>query len=244
MDGNGRWAERRSRPRVWGHVRGSNRASEIIETASRAGVEALTLYAFSSENWCRPLYEIQTLFRLMDKFILREQEKVLSNNICFQVIGDISSLPHQTVLNIQKLTQMTTGASGMKLTFAFGYGGRDEIISAVNRHIKNRPGEPLNEKLLEKQLMRPEIGDVDLLIRTGGDYRISNFLLWQMAYAELFFTKTKWPDFASAEFLEILDQASMRQRRFGQITTCPSLEAAQEQAFQHKKKITQLTAVN
>ena len=223
MDGNGRWAKMRSHPRVWGHVRGSNVVADIVEAADELGVQALTMYAFSSENWCRPQIEIKILFKLLHKFILRERARILKNHIKFRVMGDISNLPLKTKELIMQLEEQTQSMSGLQLTFAFGYGGRSEIVEATNRALKKYAGREITEEDLTREMAIPEMGDVDLLIRTGGDQRVSNFLLWQIAYAELFFSETKWPDFTATEFKNILDAVSKRERRFGSDTSKKNL---------------------
>lgn len=215
MDGNGRWAKQRHRPRLWGHVRGSSLVSKIVEAADDLGIKALTLYAFSTENWKRPEDEINGLFKLLKKFLLKERARLIKNQIQFKVIGDYSKLPVDTINLIKDLEQTTSSFDGLKLSFAFNYGSRKEIIDAVNRCIDNNPNQHLTEEMLNNALYRPEIGDVDLLIRTGGEQRISNYLLWQMAYAELYFTDTKWPDFNIEEFKNIITLVQNRERRFG-----------------------------
>lgn len=235
MDGNGRWAQARSHQRVWGHIRGSRIVSKIVEEADDMGVEALTLYAFSSENWARPLEEIKLLFNLLKKFIKMERERILKNKIKFRVIGDLSSLPPETKLLIAGLEQETNDATGLKLTFAFGYGGRSEIVDAVNKLRRLNPHQEITEEDIEKALYAPELTDVDLLIRTGGDQRVSNFLLWQIAYAELYFTETKWPDFTKQEFRNILEKVFARERRFGGICATNHLNETVCVAKTHKK---------
>jgi len=234
MDGNGRWATMRSHPRVWGHVRGSGVVADIVEEADNLGVSALTMYAFSSENWCRPQTEVRVLFNLLHKFLKRERERILKNNIRFKIMGDISNLPIQTKNLIFQLEEETQFNTGLKLTFAFGYGGRAEITHALNSFIRNNPGKEVNEDELANHLMIPDLGDVDLLIRTGGDHRISNFLLWQIAYAELYFTDTKWPDFSAGEFRGILEDVSRRERRFGATTKAQDLKSNVEKARVNK----------
>ncbi len=234
MDGNGRWAKMRSHPRVWGHVRGSAVVADIVEAADNCGISALTLYAFSSENWCRPQGEVRVLFNLLYKFLKRERERILKNNIRFKIMGDITNLPITTKNLIAQLENETQFNTGLKLTFAFGYGGRAEITKAMNLFVKENPGREVTEEDLAKYLMIPDLGDVDLLIRTGGDQRVSNFLLWQIAYAELYFTDTKWPDFSPTEFSEILDKVSKRERRFGATTSAPDLKSNIEQARVNK----------
>ncbi len=217
MDGNGRWAKQRLRPRIWGHVRGSSVVSDIVQAADDNGIKSLTLYAFSTENWNRPKDEVFSLFKLLKKFLQKEKNRIIANNISFKVIGEIQNLPQETISMIKEVEELTSRATGLNLTFAFGYGGRAEIIQAFNAFALKYPGQTLKESQLNQYFYRPEIGDVDLMIRTGGEKRISNFLLWQMAYAELYFTDTKWPDFTPKEFKNILQEVSKRERRFGNI---------------------------
>jgi undecaprenyl diphosphate synthase len=219
MDGNGRWANQRMRPRVWGHVRGSGVVSDIVEAADDFGVKALTLYAFSTENWSRPNDEVGVLFKLLYKFLVKETKRLIKNKVSFRVIGDVSKLPTQTQSIIRELEEITKDFEGLKLTFCFSYGARSEMVYAVNKFIAENPGKEISHLDIEKSLMRPETGDVDLLIRTGGEQRVSNFLLWQIAYAELCFTPTKWPDFTPREFYSILSSVSKRERRFGGISS-------------------------
>lgn len=215
MDGNGRWAQNRSHRRVWGHVRGSSVVSDIVEEADDQGVEALTLYAFSTENWSRPIQEINTLFHLLKKFLLKERRRILDNQIRFKVMGNLEGLPLETRKIINDLEDETKAMKGLKLTFAFGYGGRAEIVDAINK-IKNEiTDRDITAEDFDKYLYQNDLGDVDLLIRTGGDQRVSNFLLWQIAYAELYFTPTPWPNFSRKEFAQILDDVQTRERRFG-----------------------------
>ena len=224
MDGNGRWAKQRSHPRVWGHVRGSAMVSHIVQEADDLGIEALTMYAFSSENWSRPQTEVLVLFNLLYKFLKKECARIVKNNIRFKIMGDITNLPENTKKLIGHLESETAHHTGLKLTFAFGYGARSEITYAVNRFLKVHPGKEINEEALNEFLMIPDLGDVDLLIRTGGDHRVSNFMLWQIAYAEMYFTETKWPDFTVTEFRYIIEQVAKRERRFGAVAPAPSLQ--------------------
>lgn len=224
MDGNGRWAKQRSHPRVWGHVRGSAVVSHIVQEADALGIEALTMYAFSSENWSRPQTEVLVLFNLLYKFLKKERARILKNNIRFRIMGDIKNLPEQTRKLIGQLENETAHHTGLKLTFAFGYGARSEIAYAVNGFMKANPGKEITEEALNEFLMIPDLGDVDLLIRTGGDHRVSNFMLWQIAYAEMFFTETKWPDFTITEFRYIIEQVAKRERRFGAVAPTASLQ--------------------
>lgn len=234
MDGNGRWANKRFRPRVWGHVRGTTVVSDIVKAADDMGLKALTMYAFSTENWSRPLEEVSTLFTLLKKFLLKEKARILANNIKFKVIGEIQNLPAETVSLIKEIEMMTADATGLHLTFAFNYGGRAEILRAVNAFHLNYPGRTMTENDLTNLMYRPETGEVDLMIRTGGEQRISNFLLWQMAYAELYFTPTKWPDFTPSEFKKIIEHVSCRERRFGNVCAQSALEISMEKAETNK----------
>lgn len=237
MDGNGRWAKMRSHPRVWGHIRGSNTVADIVEAADGLGVEALTLYTFSSENWSRPQLEIKVLFNLLHKFLQKEKARILNNQIRFRVIGDISNLPQITKNLIFELEEKSQHMTGLKLTFAFGYGGRSEIVESMNRFIKKYPNREITEEELSQFMALPDLGDVDLLIRTGGDQRVSNFLLWQIAYAELFFTETKWPDFTAKEFKSILETVSKRERRFGSLSPQKALSESIHRAQLNKSAL-------
>jgi undecaprenyl diphosphate synthase len=239
MDGNGRWAKKRFRPRIWGHVRGSSVVSDIVQAADDLGLQSLTMYAFSTENWSRPIEEVSSLFKLLKKFLQKEKQRILANNIKFRVIGEIQNLPQETVSLINELQGLTEKATGLKLTFAFNYGGRAEIIRAINAFQIEHPDRLITEADLNQYMYRPETGDVDLMIRTGGEQRISNFLLWQMAYAELYFTPTKWPDFTPSEFKKIIDHVSVRERRFGNVSAQGALEHSIEKAENHKSAFTQ-----
>lgn len=235
MDGNGRWARERKHRRPWGHIRGASVASQIVEEAKQCGVEALTLYAFSSENWARPLGEVTFLFTLLRKYLLKEKVHLLRNRVRFKVIGNISPLPRETQEIIEELEGLTKGMKGLKLTFAFSYGGRDEIVWAANRFRRENPGRELTVSGLSRSLMLPDLGDVDLLIRTGGEQRLSNFLLWQSAYAELYFTPTKWPDFTPKEFSSICRKVAKRERRFGAAEPKNRVEEAMALAEQNRE---------
>lgn len=238
MDGNGRWAKQRFRPRVWGHIRGSNVVSKIVESASDLGLNALTLYAFSTENWSRPREEISTLFKLLGKFLKKEKNNILKNNIQFKVIGDISKLESSLKNLIIEITELSQKATGLKLSFAFSYGGRNEIVDAVNSFISENPGKKITEQEIQGRLYRPDIGDVDLMIRTAGDQRISNFLLWQMSYAELYFIDTKWPDFNASLFQDIIKVVSQRDRRFGSLDNSGNLVNSKKLAEKNIENLT------
>lgn len=239
MDGNGRWANERLHQRVWGHVRGAKVVVKIVEEARDLGLFALTLYSFSSENWSRPAGEIKLLFKLFKKFLTDEKASIIENNIRFKVMGDYSKLPKVTTDLINLVEELTKDNTGLKLTIAFGHGGQDDIIHAANQFIKNNPGKEITKESLESNLMCPELGDVDLLIRTGGDYRISNFMIWQLAYSELFFTETKWPNFTCKEFRDICYNVGGRERRFGTLRADQSLKLTRAAADEIKSNFNQ-----
>lgn len=215
MDGNGRWAQSRFKPRVWGHIRGSKIVSSIVETADDMSLKSLTLYAFSTENWSRPLTEIDSLFKLLEKYLLKERKRIIKNDIKFKVIGQTSKLPTKTQKLIHDLEQDTKNNQGLNLNFAFSYGGKDELVKTFNILKNKYPDRDITEDDIQNHLMMKE--DIDLLIRTGGDTRVSNFLLWQTAYAELYFTDIKWPEFTPAIFKNIINDVSQRSRRFGSL---------------------------
>jgi undecaprenyl diphosphate synthase len=219
MDGNGRWANSRGHTRVWGHIRGARVVSDIVDSCLKYGIENLTLFTFSTENWSRPMMEIKVLYALLKKFLQRERSKLHRQKVCFRLIGDISTLPKPTQDLINEISEETSEYTNMTLTLAFGYGGRSDILQAVNTHISENPGQIISETDLSKCLLTSPHNDVDLLIRTGGDRRISNFLLWQVAYAELFFTDTRWPDFTQVEFEHIVTTFGQVERRFGSVAS-------------------------
>ncbi|MCY4645164.1 MAG: polyprenyl diphosphate synthase [Bacteriovoracales bacterium] len=240
MDGNGRWAEKRSKQRFWGHVRGSMVVSEIVEAANDFGVKGLTLYAFSTENWSRPIGEVKLLFQLLKKYLDRETDRIVMNDIRFKLIGDVSALPEKTKNLVKSLEERTRENKGLKLNIAFSYGGKKEIVDAVNFYIAQNPGKCLIEEDIEKRLTTNDVGNVDLLIRTGGDHRISNFLLWQSSYAEFWFSKTLWPDFSREEFSKILTQFRKTNRRFGTLdTNITSIEDVKRKAWWNRSVILQ-----
>lgn len=240
MDGNGRWANERLHERVWGHIRGARVVVKIIDEARLKGLDALTLYSFSSENWSRPESEVKLLFKLFKKFLLSQKADIIKHNLRFKVMGEYSKLPNETIDIIKDLENLTKDNAGLKLTIAFGHGGQDDIVYSVNNFIKNNPGALITKELLEENLMCPEIGDVDLLIRTGGDYRISNFMIWQLAYSELFFTETKWPDFDCEEFRRICASVEKRERRFGAIESNDSLKSSRLLASQNRESFSEI----
>ncbi len=223
MDGNGRWAQRRGRPRVFGHVRGSSRVKAIVEEADRLGVKALTLYAFSTENWTRPEGERRVLWKLLKKYLLREAEELHRKNVRLRVIGEIDRLDADIRSVLDPAVQKLSSNTGLQLTFAVSYGARRELANAAREFAKDclagrvKP-ESMNEQYMEKYLWTSCLGDfsqVDLFIRTSGEQRVSNFLLWQAAYAEFIFTEVCWPDFEPKNLADAIQEYSKRERRFG-----------------------------
>ena len=222
MDGNGRWAKKRMLNRIKGHEKGSDTVREIVRTAREVGVGILTLYAFSTENWNRPKAEVTALMELLKRFLKSERREMLDNNIRFNVIGDIERLPEKVQKAIQDTRTATGENDGMLLNLALSYGSRDEILRMTRAVVaKALSGEidpnEISFETLSDHLYTRGMADPDLLIRTSGEHRISNFLLWQIAYAELFFTDTLWPDFGREEFIHILKDYQHRERRFGKV---------------------------
>lgn len=219
MDGNGRWAELRGLPRIEGHRRGVDRSKEIIEISAELGLKALTLYAFSTENWRRPSSEVTTLMRLLELYLKKELNALLKNDIVFRAIGDITRLPEHIQDIIRETEAKTSSNRGMTLVTALSYSGRNEIVRAVRKILSLgiKPDE-LTEDVFSSYLDTAGLPVPDLIIRTSGEMRISNFLLWQAAYSELYFTDTLWPDFSKDEFLLAVQDYQKRERRFGAIS--------------------------
>ncbi len=212
MDGNGRWAETQKKNRTFGHEKGSETARLITTYCSgNSEIQRLTLYAFSTENWKRPKLEVEFLMKLLEKYLKRELPAYLENNIRFEPIGDLSAFSSSLQKTIKNVCDATAHCTGLIQSLALNYGGRDEILRAVNKLNENQT--PITAQSLNNAL--DSVSDVDLLIRTGGDHRISNFLLWQSAYAELFFTDTLWPEFNVDELEKIISQFKKVERRFG-----------------------------
>jgi undecaprenyl diphosphate synthase len=221
MDGNGRWAQLRGKTRVVGHKNGVESVRDVVSTAREKGVKALTLFAFSSENWQRPENEVSVLMDLFMFVLTREVKKLHKNNIKFQVIGDVSRFSKSLRKKIAEVELLTQENTSMVLSVAANYGGRWDITQAsqkLAKMVKNNEisVNDISETLLDQHTCLHGLPELDLLIRTGGDYRISNFLLWQAAYAELYFTDVFWPDFNKSAFEQALDSFSERQRRYGQ----------------------------
>jgi undecaprenyl diphosphate synthase len=212
MDGNGRWAKNKGLKRVKGHEKGANVVRDITIKASNMGLEYLTLYAFSTENWKRPKLEVDFLMKLLEKWLKNELSLYIDNNVKFKTIGDLSRLPKSTQKVIDFTKEQTSSHTGLTQVLAVNYGGQDEIIRAIKK-IDNKDN--LTIENFNNFLDTKDMPVVDILIRTGGEKRISNFLLWQVAYAELFFTDMMWPDFNSQEFEDILNKFGTIHRRFG-----------------------------
>ena len=236
MDGNGRWAKRRSLPRVAGHKAGVEPVRVAVETCARLGLESLTLYAFSIENWKRPKAEVDTLWHLLTYYLRREVPRLMANNIRMRAIGRILALPKKVQQELADAIQLTSSNTGMILNLAINYGGRTEIVDAVNRLVvEARDAGTLDrlvvdEQAIERMLDTAGQAEPDLLIRTSGEMRISNFLLWQIAYAELYVTEICWPDFDRTCLLEAIAAYQKRDRRFGGLRAAPADKEAEVEA--------------
>ncbi len=224
MDGNGRWASKRSLPRVAGHRAGIRAVREAVEASAELGVEVLTLYAFSTENWKRPRNEIRVLMELLKEYLAKELDSIHKNNIRFGTIGDTSQLNPTVQDELDKAIQRTRGNTGLRFNVALNYSGRSELIHAINevlRETSEDPGmlEGITEDDLRRHLYTRGMPDPDLLIRTSGELRISNFLLWQIAYSEIWVTETLWPDFRKQHLYEAIIAFQKRERRYGGLVT-------------------------
>lgn len=219
MDGNGRWAKSRGLPRFEGHRRGAERAKEIIRAADKLGLRYLTLYAFSMENWQRPKEEVSMLMKLLELYLRRELNGLIKDNVIFRTIGDGWKLPPNIQRLLRETEEKTSSNTGMTLITALSYGGKDEILRAVRKalHAGLKP-EEINEESFSALLDTAGVPPPDLIIRTSGEKRLSNFLLWQSAYSELYFTDTLWPDFTEDEFKKALADYQRRKRRFGALS--------------------------
>lgn len=220
MDGNGRWAKKRGLPRIHGHQVGTERVIEIIRTASKTGIRYLTLYSFSKENWQRPKAEVSFLMNLLSDYLDKKLQEIKDNNMVFNTIGDLNDIPEVIRRKIVKGQDDTRHNTGMVITFALSYSSRDELTKACREIAKlaaeNQldPG-TITEQTIADHLYTHNLPDPDLLIRTSGEMRISNFMLWQISYSELYVTETLWPDFTAQAFQEALDAYAQRERRFG-----------------------------
>ena len=220
MDGNGRWAKKRNMPRVKGHYEGMQTVKKITKYASKLGIKYLTLYAFSTENWARPKEEVSYLMDLPEKMFTSFMPELMENNVKVEVIGVVEKLPENTRKAVEDAIEQTKNNTGLKLIFALNYGSKDEIVTAVKRIAQGVANneykvEEIDEQLISDNLFTKDTPDPDLLIRTSGEQRISNFLLWQIAYSEFIFTKVAWPDFVEEEFYKALLEYQSRDRRFG-----------------------------
>lgn len=216
MDGNGRWARLRGLPRIEGHRNGVRRVNEIIDAALEQGLQAVTFYTFSMENWQRPRVEVDTLMGLMKNFVKKEMHRLNEKKIRFRVVGDIHKLPRGVRKVLTEFEELTRDNRGLIVSSALSYGGRAEIVDAVRRIIeKGLPAGEVDENVIGDHLYTEGIPDPDLIIRTSGEMRLSNFLLWQSAYAEFYFTDVLWPDFGRKEFFAAIQDFRNRERRFG-----------------------------
>lgn len=217
MDGNGRWAKEKGRMRVFGHKNGVKAVRETVEAAVEFNIKYLTLYAFSTENWSRPKKEVSALMNLLISSIVNETKTLVKNGIQLKAIGDLQKIPSLAQKKLNDVISTTKLNSKMTLILAISYSGRWEIINAIKKIIKNNISlERINENMFKQYLETKNVPDPELLIRTSGEYRISNFLLWQIAYSELYFTKTLWPDFRKNDFKKAILNYQKRDRRFGQ----------------------------
>lgn len=220
MDGNGRWAKRRHLPRVAGHRAGVEAVRTTVETNARLGIEALTLYAFSVENWKRPPFEIEALMTFLKEYLRKELENIHRNNIRFQTIGRTNELDESVQFELRSAIRKTAGNTGMVLNVALNYGGRVELVDSFRKLMEKclregRAPETINEADIARNLYTGDLPDPDLLIRTSGEMRVSNFLLWQIAYAEIYVTDTLWPDFRRPDLFAAIIDYQKRERRYG-----------------------------
>jgi undecaprenyl diphosphate synthase len=222
MDGNGRWAKKRGLPRLKGHEQGSESVRAVLRACRKVGVKYLTLYAFSVENWIRPKSEIRGLMTLLIRFLRSEEHELHDNKVRLRLIGQIDDLPREVQKEAFRVMKATEHYESGQLILALSYGGRTEIADAVMkiaRRVKSREIDPekVDEKMIGQYLYAPDIPDPDLLIRTSGEMRVSNFLLWQISYSEFYFTNVLWPDFREKQFVEAIEEYGRRHRRFGDI---------------------------
>jgi undecaprenyl diphosphate synthase len=223
MDGNGRWAKKQKLQRIRGHEAGIKAVERTVEYCAKTGIQVLTLYAFSSENWQRPALEVMALMKLLRLFLRRETSRLIKNNIRLRAIGHLQRLEPPVLAELEQRMDETSFCTGMVLNLALSYGSRDEMVDAMKRFYQqvetgNTSVPELNPEVLNHYLDTAGLPDPDIILRTGGEYRLSNFLLWQAAYAELYFTETLWPDFSETEMENILLDYQHRERRFGMIS--------------------------
>jgi undecaprenyl diphosphate synthase len=223
MDGNGRWAKKRRLPRIAGHNAGIDSVREVVEACGNVGIKVLTLFTFSLENWKRPLFEVSALMKLLVKTLNREIRELMEKNVRITCIGDLEDLPTETQLSMYEAIEMTKDNTGLTLNLALSYGSRKEIKTAVSKIVekvmtgKITPDQ-IDEQLISDHLQTSGLPDPDLIIRTSGEFRISNFMLWQIAYSEIYVTNTLWPDFRTPDLYEAIRNYLKRERRFGMVT--------------------------
>lgn len=220
MDGNGRWAKQKGMMRVFGHENGANAVREVVEASGELGIPNVTLYAFSTENWKRPKMEVETLMKLLVSSLKKEIKNLQENKIRLRAIGNLKTLPQRVFDELTEVMEKTKDNDRMTLTLALSYGSREELLNTVKEisiKVKNNIISPkkIDESIINEHLYTQNLPDVDLLIRTSGEQRISNFLLWQIAYAELYFTDVLWPDFTKQHLYEAIIEYQQRERRFG-----------------------------
>jgi len=220
MDGNGRWAKRRKKPRLFGHKVGADSVRDIVEAAREIDIKVLTLYAFSSENWDRPVQEVSGLMSILKRYLESELPRMKKNGVRLMSMGDRDRLPEGVRNTLEMVIRKTADNTELILNLALSYGGRDEIVRAVKKLSRecaagNRSVESITSEVIDSYLDTRDLPDPDLLIRTGGEFRLSNFMLWQVSYAEVYFTDIMWPDFRKEEFLRALSEYQSRERRFG-----------------------------
>ncbi len=224
MDGNGRWAKKRHKPRTYGHAKGAKVLEQVLEDADDLGVEYFTVYAFSTENWARPYEEVKVIMDLFRRYLVSSLEKCMKNNVRARIIGDKTKLSPDIIDAIYNLENTTKNNTGISFQIAMNYGSRDEIVRAVRALVADEKAgkitdiNQIDEKLLESYLDTADIPDPDLLIRTSGEERLSNFLMWQLAYTEFYFTDVPWPDFNREELIKAIEKYNGRDRRFGGLT--------------------------
>lgn len=218
MDGNGRWAKDQKLDRLSGHKEGAKSTKKIIQACSNLKIKYLTLYTFSTENWNRPQLEIDSLMALLSSMLNNEIQELERNNIVFNVVGRVEDLPKNIQNIIANTIERTKQNTGLVLSLALSYGGRQEIIDAIKKIGASKKSEIIDEEIVKNHLYCPEIPDPDLIIRTAGEYRLSNFLLWQSAYAEFYVSKKNWPDFQEEDLMQALKDFENRNRTFGQLT--------------------------
>lgn len=233
MDGNGRWASQRKQPRLFGHKKGADRVREIIETSGELGVEVLTLFAFSDENWKRPEEEVSGLWNLLTVYLKQEIKAMMDNGVRLSTIGDIDRIPSSCRKLLIDATAKTAGNDRLHLVLALSYGGRSDILRSMKTiaaKVKAGELEPeaIEDAHIDQGLFTAGLPEPDLLIRTGGEQRISNFLLWQLSYTELFFCPTNWPDFSKDHYMDAISWFKGRERRFGQIRVLKTIADATE----------------